>query len=127
MSPDAIRSLGVGVLKGILFSNHVNATNILEKAELVTKVEALIANEKRERERQRLVEEQEEAERIALQHHLMEEKRARDEAAAAQASGAGSSTSTPSPPPGAIPRVERDGLCVVCQDEEANIAIVDCG
>jgi hypothetical protein len=23
--------------------------------------------------------------------------------------------------------LERDGLCVVCQDEEANIAIVDCG
>ena len=23
--------------------------------------------------------------------------------------------------------LERTGLCVVCQDEEANIAIVDCG
>ena len=24
-------------------------------------------------------------------------------------------------------RLERTGLCVICQDEEANIAIVDCG
>lgn len=40
-----------------------------------------------------------------------------------------------SPSPGASPpkarapvgRAERTGLCVICQDEEANIAIVDCG
>ncbi|KAG8691969.1 hypothetical protein FRC11_000843 [Ceratobasidium sp. 423] len=38
-------------------------------------------------------------------------------------------------PPAAIPKaavpvaakLERDGLCVICQDEDANIAIVDCG
>ncbi|KAA1472084.1 hypothetical protein DENSPDRAFT_777654 [Dentipellis sp. KUC8613] len=40
--------------------------------------------------------------------------------------------STPAPPPvapspSAIAALERDGLCVICQDEEANIAIVDCG
>ncbi|CCM04896.1 uncharacterized protein FIBRA_07092 [Fibroporia radiculosa] len=43
--------------------------------------------------------------------------------------------STTSPPPPALPpkaqamasRLERTGLCVICQDEEANIAIVDCG
>lgn len=23
--------------------------------------------------------------------------------------------------------LERTGLCVICQDEEANIAVVDCG
>ncbi|KAF7316297.1 RING-finger domain-containing protein [Mycena indigotica] len=37
---------------------------------------------------------------------------------------------TPSPPPLPKPKaihVERTGLCVICQDEEANIAIVDCG
>ena len=34
-----------------------------------------------------------------------------------------------SPPPmmGTAADLERNGLCVVCQDEEANIAIVDCG
>lgn len=39
---------------------------------------------------------------------------------------------TPEPPgPSAIlpkrPFVERPGLCVVCQDKEANMAVVDCG
>jgi hypothetical protein len=34
----------------------------------------------------------------------------------------------PSPPMmGTLADLERNGLCVVCQDEEANIAIVDCG
>ncbi|KAF5379132.1 hypothetical protein D9615_005854 [Tricholomella constricta] len=48
------------------------------------------------------------------------------------------SSSTSSPPPKAPPMtppktrgtaadLERTGLCVVCQDDEANIAIVDCG
>ena len=31
------------------------------------------------------------------------------------------------PPPTTSFALDRDGLCVVCQDEEANIAIVDCG
>ncbi|TFY70789.1 hypothetical protein EVG20_g2220 [Dentipellis fragilis] len=39
--------------------------------------------------------------------------------------------STPAPPvapsSSALAALERDGLCVICQDEEANIAIVDCG
>lgn len=45
--------------------------------------------------------------------------------------------SKPKPPPGSpsgkLPsktmaaHLERTGLCVICQDEEANIAIVDCG
>ena len=33
----------------------------------------------------------------------------------------------PSPPRNAKPSQERNGLCVVCQDEESNIVIVDCG
>ncbi|KAG6811298.1 hypothetical protein H0H92_008093 [Tricholoma furcatifolium] len=45
------------------------------------------------------------------------------------------STSIPPPPPpktppktrGTAADLERTGLCVICQDEEANIAIVDCG
>nr|GAT52958.1 RING-finger domain-containing protein [Mycena chlorophos] len=34
---------------------------------------------------------------------------------------------SPVPPRPAAPHVERSGLCVICQDQEANIAIVDCG
>lgn len=37
---------------------------------------------------------------------------------------------SPSPATGPLPRgpqLERTGLCVICQDEEANIVIVDCG
>lgn len=36
------------------------------------------------------------------------------------------SVGTP-PPTGPPPSVERDGLCVVCQDEDAELAVVDCG
>ena len=31
------------------------------------------------------------------------------------------------PPPKMMTSVERSGLCVICQDQEANIAIMDCG
>ncbi|KAF8814708.1 hypothetical protein BYT27DRAFT_7081707 [Phlegmacium glaucopus] len=37
-----------------------------------------------------------------------------------------SSTSAPQPKPTASP-FERPGMCVICQDEDANIAIIDCG
>ncbi|KAG5646718.1 hypothetical protein DXG03_002400 [Asterophora parasitica] len=44
------------------------------------------------------------------------------------------SSPAPSPPPSIPPKTppraadqERPGLCVICQDDEANIAIVDCG
>lgn len=33
----------------------------------------------------------------------------------------------PTPQKPITPAIERSGLCVICQDEEANIAIVDCG
>lgn len=37
------------------------------------------------------------------------------------------SSSSPPPPPKTTTSTERSGLCVICQDQEANIAIVDCG
>lgn len=41
----------------------------------------------------------------------------------------GSSTAPPPPPKARATAadLERTGLCVICQDDEANIAIVDCG
>jgi hypothetical protein len=73
MTTSSIGALPISVLKNILFTNHVNASMILEKSELVNKVMALIGDEKRERDRQRAVEE---AERLEDE----ERRRARDEA-----------------------------------------------
>lgn len=161
MTSEAIGSLSISALKAILFINHVNAGMILEKSDLVAKVKVLAADERRERERQRALEEQEEAERIARQRDLLEQLRAqreKEEGAHAhvhqhanggqeehnEEDGASNSdahmdaedstgepsTVPPPPPPkarGTAADLERSGLCVICQDEEANIAIVDCG
>ncbi|GLB42115.1 hypothetical protein LshimejAT787_1101300 [Lyophyllum shimeji] len=160
MTAEAIGSLSVHALKAILFTNHVSAGPVLEKSELVARVNVLIENERRHRERQRAQEEAEEAERIARQQEMLEEyKRAQREreenmkgeqqaeaSGAKQEQGEGTSRGTeegdkrpgpksaPSPPPKIPPKhrgtaadLERTGLCVICQDDEANIAIVDCG
>ncbi|KAJ7629363.1 hypothetical protein DFH06DRAFT_1225488 [Mycena polygramma] len=141
MSDESTSSLSIHVLKGILFANHVNPGLVLEKSDLVKKVRDLVEEERRQRERQRLAEEREEQERIEQQRVMMEEfaraqkeKEDREKAAARPAghSAEGSSSSTPPPPlpPKAqamASHLERTGLCVICQDDEANIAIVDCG
>jgi hypothetical protein len=140
-SRDDISSYSVSNLKGILQANHVNARLILEKGELVEKVMALIEVEKRERARERAIHEAEERAVLEQQRQRMEqlkqdaERRAR---ASASASGSTSPTRVRSPPPTrptsprptpafATSYVERDGLCVICQDEESNVAVVDCG
>ncbi|KAJ7334707.1 hypothetical protein DFH08DRAFT_879168 [Mycena albidolilacea] len=145
MSDDALAALSVHALKEVLFTNHVNVGVVLEKSDLVKKVRDLIEEERRQRERQRLAEEAEEQERIEQQRVMMEqfarqqkEREEREKAAAAEqtpageaAEGTSSSSSVPPPlPPKAqamASHLERTGLCVICQDEEANIAIVDCG
>ncbi|RPD56047.1 hypothetical protein L227DRAFT_579261 [Lentinus tigrinus ALCF2SS1-6] len=146
MSDEQIAALSIGSLKEVLFKNHVTARLVVEKGELVDRVKTLVVEEKAERERKAR---EEEAER-----QLEEEmRRARDEEARARAGPPQPATQdTPSenpadepestPPPTASPppastltpkaqamasRLERTGLCVICQDEEANIAIVDCG
>lgn len=137
MHEEGIKSLSVGVLKAILFENHVNARLILEKSDLVAKVVTLVEDERSDRER-KAREEEEEA--IEKQRVLMEERRAREESqrsADAQDNGKEPGANTDSddagPPPlppkaqAMAARLERTGLCVICQDEEANIAIVDCG
>ncbi|THU82603.1 hypothetical protein K435DRAFT_784559 [Dendrothele bispora CBS 962.96] len=171
MPPERVASLSIGALKSILWQNHVTAGMVLEKSDLVKKVNNLIEDEKRERERVRLAQEREDQERVRLQHEMMEaheraqrereEQRRREEEdqARRQREQEGdsmdvdidmnearrvstpdpvdvplpasppttSSVPKPSPSPPAPASSERSGLCVVCQDEDANIAIVDCG
>lgn len=167
MAPESIRSLSIGHLKNILFTNHVNAGTILEKGDLVSKVLTLVEDERKERERQRQMEEMEEMERVQREIEAMEERERRERMEAAtdssdqfgphsqvdgessshsgrvdgrdgQEASAGDQTvesseqTTSAPPFLKQPKVpvstmERNGLCVICQDEEANIAIVDCG
>ena len=134
---EGIKSLSVGALKAILFENHVNARLILEKSDLVAKVVTLVEDERSDRERK--AREEEEA-AIERQWVLMEERRAREEnqgSSGVQDEEREPSVNTdadnsepPLLPPKAqamAARLERTGLCVICQDEEANIAIVDCG
>ncbi|KAL0960019.1 hypothetical protein HGRIS_011668 [Hohenbuehelia grisea] len=161
MPEAAIGALSISNLKAVLFSNHVNARMILEKGELVKKVNDLVAAERADRERARMLEQQEEQERIRVQRDMMEaldrEKREHEErlrrehrpaegaseggdaagdatSREAETPGEGDESAKPPPPPPAQTKptasaafLERTGLCVICQDEEANIAIVDCG
>ena len=202
VAPEDLRSLPVSVLKEILFHNHVNARLLIEKSDLVERVTTLIADERRERERQemfrqmeeeqerlrRMEEEQERLRRMELEvgtHterldelHLASEPQpplqtsdtvlestpdtALDRGPEFLEDSNGTSQpiptvhtedvtpseAVPSPPeqqssvntqtppksnpvltsrPGMAINLERNGLCVICQDEEANIAIVDCG
>ena len=147
-SKEDISNLNISILKGVLQANHVNARMILEKSELVDKVMILIETERRERAREQAIHEAEERAAIEAQRQKMEQMRMDAERRAnANASGyysTSSSSSAPSrtrsspptrstsprpmyQPPPSTGFIERDGLCVVCQDEEANVAIVDCG
>ncbi|KAI0631065.1 hypothetical protein C8Q77DRAFT_1229928 [Trametes polyzona] len=177
MSDTELSRLSVGVLKEILFKNHVNPGPVVEKGDLVARVKTLIEEERIERERHAREEEEERLYEEQLRREREEEARAAEQRrAAAEHSNEGQaeaqtpadneageaansgSTSQPIPTPqsGTTPatpvstppqtspspparttltpkaqamasRLERTGLCVICQDEEANIAIVDCG
>ncbi|KAF9448041.1 hypothetical protein P691DRAFT_705667 [Macrolepiota fuliginosa MF-IS2] len=182
MTHASIAALPIGVLKKVLFTNHVNAAMILEKSELVKKVTDLIEDEKKERERQRMAEEAEKFEeeerrrerdeairkeqeerRRQEEDERWKERRERHRARVEEVPDGeedmmeveieiededggvrygrhseaepSASTATPGTPPttsspsksSMLATLERSGLCVICQDEEANIAIVDCG
>lgn len=187
MTDEDIAKLTIGTLKNVLFQNHVNATLMLEKSELVGKVMRLVEAERTERrereeeeERERLREEEEAMERqrvMMAQHRERQEREAREreerekrEREAQESTGGDeppvvvegeqtvdeekppatderpSEETTPAAAPSTPPKpkttappvppkspasmaahLERTGLCVICQDEEANIAIVDCG
>ena len=63
MPDDALAHLSIGTLKAVLFQNHVNARLVVEKAELVAKVRALVEDERAERARRAVLEAAEEEER----------------------------------------------------------------
>ena len=164
-----MQKLSISTLKAILFRNHVNTGMVVEKAELVAKVQTLITDERLEREA--AVRRQEEEDR-ELRSALEQSRREHEEAMARRSASAQEtpqeegtqeqegedvpappstearaelsgqeSTANPTQPAESKPAVpkmtpkaqamaahlERTGLCVICQDEEANIAIVDCG
>ena len=191
MPHSALSALSISTLKTVLYRNHVQTGLVVEKSELVAKVERLVADEKAEREAARLRAEEEERElqelrevmarsrreqqeriereREAAQGQRREGGAASDEASAvdglnsdpkaspsapftnpstptatppsdgaslnAPAPSSPTRTPSPGPPRGKMTakaqamasHLGRTGLCVICQDEEANIAIVDCG
>ena len=103
--------------------------NLGKKGDLVDKVLALVEAERREREREAEIKRREEEEIL---------RRQREEQGRRTGSNGGSggdeTKNENGPGPSLTPRaqemastLERTGLCVICQDEEANIAIVDCG
>jgi len=85
---------------------------------------------RREREKQ-----EEERKVKDRERKLMEERRQREGESNTEETGGRPSggdepkPSTPHSPQSAPPYPERtqDGLCVICQDEHANMAIIDCG
>lgn len=137
MTEDEVSQMSISTLKAVLFQNHVNARHMLEKSDLVTRVHALLGDERHERAREAVIHAREEEEFITRQHAMMEEQHCRDEDAHSERRSSAHApedvTQQPKPnvPPfpmmGTAVDLERNGLCVVCQDEEANIAIVDCG
>ena len=142
MSDEQVSKMSISALKTVLFQNHVNARLLLEKSDLVERVHALLGDERQERAREAAIHAREE-EAVTRQHEMMEEQRLQEEQARREREQASTASrkayvseddaqqpdSKVSPPPmmGTAVDLERNGLCVVCQDEEANIAVVDCG
>jgi hypothetical protein len=145
-SSQGIAGLSISTLKAILSANHVNARLILEKGELVAKVKELVEEERTRRERQRLMEIVEESE-MAERHRASQSTTTFDHSEVDEGDNDSDGSwdeprNSVSPPPRDsappvpahkdkpkphIPLHEREGLCVVCYDNDANIAIVDCG
>ncbi|KAL1685675.1 hypothetical protein GGG16DRAFT_129241 [Schizophyllum commune] len=169
MGDDEIGRLSVHALKGVLRANHVPLGQVLEKADLVAKVKALVGEERRmvEEREAREAAEREAADACDAPWTTPQDEvprgpspmpparapspspptarasspgaqppRADDDAPAASLPTDEAASSTPlpasSPPRTAKPSpatsyADRPGLCVVCQDEDAVLAIVDCG
>lgn len=89
---------------------RVDFKQVLEKEELATRVFELVTDERKRLERRRLEEERE-----------LEEQRP-----STSPPSDGLDSATKPAPSGPAPNIDQ-GLCVVCQDEEATLAVVDCG
>jgi len=106
-----------------------------EEEEVIAQQRARM-EEHRERDEQarREIEEREKAERAAVEQVERDDTNVGNDDSS---SNNNSSNGQRTDPPLSIPKApsfnsmastpERNGLCVVCQDEEANIAVVDCG
>jgi hypothetical protein len=147
MSDSALSRLPVHTLKQILYDARVRLpADLLEKGELVARVSAWAEeeriaaeeNERREREereqeererQEREVEEEEERERIraAMETEGTHWMHVHDEDVGVDDEPQHRPPPASSSPPPKPTSTERSGLCVICQDQEANIAIVDCG
>jgi len=129
MTDDEISHMSISALKTVMLQNHVNARLLLEKSDLVARVQALVDDERQERAREAAIHAREEEEMTAGLHEMMEEQARQDRGQAHSGDDAQHFEPKASQPPtmGSFADLERNGLCVVCQDEEANIAIVDCG
>lgn len=79
----------------------------------------MIRDERKRLERQRIEEERQAAEERG--ETVVQKPPSPDGEGATDTGGQGKTV-----PTGPMPEVER-GLCVVCQDEEATLAVVDCG
>ncbi|KAF8587208.1 hypothetical protein K439DRAFT_1652376 [Ramaria rubella] len=141
--PEEIASLPISTLKSILFENRVNSSSgVLEKQDLVQKVLVLVKDERRDREYKereareeaermmwaRREREREEEDRMERERKLTEQRQRNAEELAEGKEGKSTGvkarpTSSPTP----YSDRTQDGLCVVCQDEHANMAIIDCG
>ncbi|KAH7345244.1 hypothetical protein B0J17DRAFT_33237 [Rhizoctonia solani] len=137
MKPEGISSLSIGILKAILHHHHVRIPqDALEKRDLVDRVVTLVEAARAEKEREARARAAEEEAEIEAQRQAFEELE-RKKKAAAQKDDTGGPEEEPfqEQAPAGVPKaaahtaakLERDGLCVICQDEDANIAIVDCG
>jgi hypothetical protein len=145
MSDSALSRLPVHTLKQILYDARVRLpADLLEKGELVARVSAWAEeermaaeeNERREREEREQEErerqereEEEERERIraAMETEGTHWMHVHDEDVGVDDEPQHRPPPASSSPPPKPTSTERSGLCVICQDQEANIAIVDCG
>ncbi|KAF9075136.1 hypothetical protein BDP27DRAFT_1315567 [Rhodocollybia butyracea] len=117
MTHDHISALSISALKA-----H-GGNMILEKGDLVKKVADLVEDEKRERERMRVMEEREDEERIRGEEER-EGKRRREEEDRMRGERMDEGESSSGPPPPPLPAVPKPSFM---EHEEANIAVVDCG
>ncbi|WVQ98523.1 hypothetical protein IAU59_005649 [Kwoniella sp. CBS 9459] len=118
-----LASLSIGTLKAILYENHVRVDfkQVLEKDQLIDRVNELIIDERKRLERQRI-----EEERQANGDAQPTTNGVSENGTSAEKNGDGEKQAAEKVPTGPMPEIER-GLCVVCQDEEATLAVVDCG